>query len=168
MLVLATLLTGCGYRFARYTQPDGNAERICVVTLENDSEEAGVELLASESLRHEILTRGGLELISDPRRADYTLSGKVISVRTHSRSFTGVALAREYEIVLKLELQVVSNGTGPGAMARESFEAREIYSASADAAVLRKNRVEALRYLSGLLARRVHDSMDRRLLSSLP
>jgi len=33
--------------------------------------------------------------------------------------------------------------------------------------VLRKNRREALRYLCGLLARRVHDSIDRHVLGVL-
>ena len=168
LLVLPILVAGCGYQFARYQRADGDTQRICVVTLHNDSEEAGVELLATEALRHEILTRGGFKLISDPERADYTLRGRVTKVRTTSRSFTGVALAREYEVTLRLELQVDSDAPGAVAMKRGTFEAREIYFASADVAVLRKNRREALRYLSGLLASRVHDRVDRDLSSALP
>ena len=50
----------------------------------------------------------------------------------------------------------------------ELYSAQEVYLASADAAVLRKNRQEALRYLSGLLATRVHDTLDREVLDALP
>ena len=168
LLLLPILVAGCGYRFVRYQRADGDAQRICVVTLQNDSKEAGVELLATEALRHEILTRGGLKLISDPARANYTLRGRVTQVRTRSRSLTGSALAREYEVTLLLELRVDAADAGSAQMEPEVFQAGEIYFASADVAVLRKNRREALRYLSGLLASRVHDSMDRRLLSALP
>ncbi len=166
--VLAVCVAGCGYRFARYQGLDGEARRICVVTLQNDSQEAGVELLATEALRHEILTRGGLELISDPQAANYTLRGRVARVLTRSRSFTGVARAREYEVTLRLELQIDAASGSSVETQSETFEAGEIYFASADVAVLRKNRREALRYLSGLLASRAHDSLDRKLLRVEP
>lgn len=166
-LLLGCLL-GCGYRFVQYG-PDGETrQKISVVTLVNDSAEPGVELLASQALRHEILARGGLGLSSDPSEADFTLRGRVLPIRTASRSFTGVVLAREYEVTLRLELRVDPLRPEDGALSRTEFEATEIYLASADAAVLRKNRQEALRFLSGLLASRVHDAMDRDLLSVLP
>jgi hypothetical protein len=157
-------LVGCGYQFVRYRSAGEATRQISVVTLQNDSQEAGVELIVSEALRHEILQRGGLELVSDPDNADFTLHVRVLPVRTRSRSFTGVVLAREYEVTLRLDLQVEAGASGARSMRREEFEASEIYLASADAAVLRKNRREALRYLSGLLARRVHDSIDRSVL----
>jgi len=158
---------GCGYQFVRYQSAGVESRQIAVVTLQNDSQEAGVELLVSEALRHEILQRGGLELVSDPDDADLKLSGRVLPVRTRSRSFTGVVLAREYEVTLRLDLRVDSAAPDVRSMEREEFEASEIYLASADAAVLRKNRREALRYLSGLLARRIHDSIDRNVLGVL-
>lgn len=166
-MALPILIAGCGYRFVEYRGDDEQRRRIAVVTLDNDSQEPGVELLASQALRHEILTRGGLGLIDDRKRADFTLRGRVLPVRTRSRSFTGVVLAREYEVSLRLELRVEGTDGVGGSLLREEFEASEIYLASADAAVLRKNRQEALRYLCGLLASRVHDVMDRNLLGAL-
>jgi outer membrane lipopolysaccharide assembly protein LptE/RlpB len=168
LLFLPIFVAGCGYRFVHYRNADGDVQRVSVVTLQNDSAEAGIELLATEALRHEILTRRALELISDPARAQFTLRGRVSEVRTRSRSFTGVALAREYQVTLRIELQFDAGGAGAANRTQQSFEASEIYLASADVAVLRKNRKEALRYLSGLLASRAHDSMDRNLLGALP
>jgi hypothetical protein len=155
---------GCGYRFVGYdaTQRDGEPRRIAVVTLENDSYEPGVELVVSQALRHEILGRGGLSLVDSGAAPDYTLRGRVLPVDTRSRSFTGDVLAREYEVTLRFQIRVDEAG-GPGLDDAE-FSAKELYLASADAAVLRKNRQEALRYLGGLLARRVHDKLDRELL----
>lgn len=166
-LTLPILLAGCGYQFVRYQSTGEEARQISVTTLQNDSQEAGVELLVSEALRREILQRGGLELVSDPDRADFRLRGRVLPVRTRSRSFTGSVLAREYEVTLRLDLRVDSHDPDARSMGSVEFEASEIYLASADAAVLRKNRREALRYLSGLLARRVHDSIDRHVLGVL-
>lgn len=167
LLVPTFFATGCGYRFVTYERTDGDAQRVSVVTLQNDSAEAGIELLATEALRHEILSRGGLQLIASPERAHYILRGRVIRVNTVSRSFTGVAQAREYEVSLQLELQVDSQVTDVAPIRRTIFRASEIYLASSDAAVMRKNRREALRYLSGLLASRVHDSIDRQFLSAI-
>ncbi len=171
-LVLSTLLVGCGYRFVRYRAAGGDAPRISVTTLQNDSEEAGIELLATEALRHEILTRGGLELVSGRETPQFVLQGRVLPLLTRSQTFTGSVLAREYGVTLRLELWVDSAAAGTGSpghagMAREEFGASEIYLASADVAVLRKNRTEALRYLSGLLASRAHDAIDRMLLGVL-
>lgn len=163
---LAVLLSGCGYKLVQYADESGEQLKIAIVTLANDSHEPGVELLATEALRREILSRGGLELISNPDRADYRLRGRVLPVKTRSRSFTGVVLAREYEITLGVEVIIDAARKGRRSLGRERFEATEIYFASADVAVLRKNRQEALRYLSGLLAGRMHDSIDRELLSA--
>jgi hypothetical protein len=75
-----------------------------------------------------------------------------------------VALAREFSVILRMELRVDAAKAGQGKVGRTKFEAADIYLASSDSAVLRKNRQEALRYLSGVLARRVHDAIDRDVL----
>ncbi len=164
ILWIAVVTSGCGYRFVGYAPSHEGDEprRIAVVTLENDSYEPGIELMVSQALRQEILGRGGLDLVSPGEAPDYTLRGRVLPVQTRSRSFTGDVLAREYEVTLRFEVRV-AGGAG-GALEDAQYEARELYLASADVAVLRKNRQEALRYLSGLLARRVHDALDRELL----
>jgi hypothetical protein len=168
VLALSLLLFGsaggCGYRFVEYRSDGADRREIAVLTLENDSEEPGIELLASQALRHEILSRGALSLTGDPATADFTLRGRVLPIRTRSRSFTGVALAREFSVILRMELRVDAAKAGQGKVGRTKFEAADIYLASSDSAVLRKNRQEALRYLSGVLARRVHDAIDRDVL----
>ena len=63
--LLALTLLGCSYRFVGYaaTHEGGKPRRIAVVTLENDSYEPGIELMVSEALRREILSRGGFALV---------------------------------------------------------------------------------------------------------
>jgi hypothetical protein len=164
MLLLPALLAGCGYRWVRY-RAFGVPPRVSVVTLRNDSNEAGVELIVSEALRREILGRGALRLIRDPSDAQFVVRGSVRPLVTRRRSFTGVSLAREYQVTLRLELEVEDLEHSRPLIPPRMFIASEIYLASADAEAGRKNRKEVLIYLSALLARRVHDSMDRELLS---
>jgi hypothetical protein len=164
LLLLPALLAGCGYRWVRYHAEEG-PPRVSVVTLSNNSNEAGVELIASEALRREILGRGAMRLVGDPGGAQYVVRGVVRPLVTTRRSFTGVSLAREYQVTMRLELAVEDvEQSKPLARSRE-FIASEIYLASADAEAGRKNRHEALVFLSGELARRAHDSLDRALLA---
>jgi len=166
--LLALTLLGCSYRFVGYaaTHEGGKPRRIAVVTLENDSYEPGIELMVSEALRREILSRGGFALVEPGASPDYTLRGRVLRLQTRSESFTGDVLAREYQVTLRFEVRL--DGERGRLLDDELYSAQEVYLASADAAVLRKNRQEALRYLSGLLATRVHDTLDREVLDALP
>lgn len=156
---LCLAVAACGYRWVRYGEGLGDVRRVAIQTLHNDSYEPGVELIATEALLREFLRRGAVELVEEPNRADLVLSGAVRSVETRRRSLSSVVFVLEYEVVLRLELharradgrEVVID---PGAL-REA----ELFLASADVEVTRKNRQEALRRLAGLLAGRVHDAL---------
>ncbi|MBW2272812.1 MAG: hypothetical protein JRG96_06050 [Deltaproteobacteria bacterium] len=164
LLFLAFALEGCGYRLARYGDAGEEAPRVSVVTLSNDSREAGVETLVSDALRREVLNRGGLRLVGDPEGADYVIRGRVRPLETRARGFSAAVLAVEYEVTMALDL-VVDSGSGRAwKMDSETMRASEVYLASADVEVGRKNRDEALRRLSDMLAVRVHDRIDSELL----
>ena len=110
------------------------------------------------------LRRGGLRLVPDPDSATYTLRGRVMPVDTVGRSFTGSVRAVEYRITLQLELKIDGRAGSELEFPRDELEASDLYLASADLEAGRKNRTEALRRLSGILASRVHDGIDRELL----
>jgi hypothetical protein len=157
------LCPGCGYSLARYGRGGERERRVSIQTLENDSSEPGVELLVTDALRREFLSRGGLRLVSDPKRADLVIRGRVEPIATRARSFSSVVLALEYELTLSLDLRFETRGGEPLDLGfdRASFEDTEVYLASADVEAGRKNRLEALRRVADLLASRVHDSVDR-------
>jgi outer membrane lipopolysaccharide assembly protein LptE/RlpB len=162
-VVALLALAGCGYRLVRYERTLGDLGSVAIPTLENESYEAGVENMVSNALRREFLRRGALSLSDDPARADLVLAGSILPVHTSGRSFSSVTLVLEYEITLSLALTATrSDGTevplDPNAL-RES----ERYLASADVEATRKNREEALRRVSGLLAGRIHDALAEAL-----
>lgn len=156
--------SGCGYRLIQYGSADESAPSISIITLTNDSDVPGLELMVSEAIRRTVTNRGGLRLVNDPGNADFVLRGRVLPVEIQGRTFTGVVLALEYSAEMQIEI-AVSDDSGTRLKIRaQDLTATELYLASADLEAGRKNREEALRRLSQLLAMRIHDVMDRELL----
>jgi hypothetical protein len=162
--VACVLLLGCGgYQLLR---PDAAREMtVSIVTLENDSLEPGLELTVTRALRAEFLRRRAPRLIADPSAADIVIRGRVEPLETRARSLDTVVLGLEYSVVLSLDLEIVMNGRklwlDPSAQ-RDV----EIYLSSADVEAARKNRTEALRRLSEILAGRIHDALDLQLVTA--
>jgi hypothetical protein len=120
--------------------------------------------MVSESIRKTVANRGGLRLISDPAIADYVMRGRILPVEIRGRTFTGVVLALEYSAEMSLEVSIRGREGRNLSLSSQDLNATDLYVASADLEAGRKNRDEALRRLSQLLAMRIHDVMDRDLL----
>ncbi len=159
LLSLAVLGGGCGYKHVTYSQGLGAARRVSIQTLSNESDEPGVEMMLSEALRREFLRRGAVSLVADAKDADLVLRGRVLRIRTQARSFSAVVLALEYSVTLEIALEVAWRDGQRVPIDRRSLNQTAIYLASADLEVGRKNRDEALRRISTLLAARVYDAL---------
>jgi len=159
-VALCVLLgTSCGYTLVDYQHPPEGMRSVSILTFSNDSYEPGIELVIADALRKEFLRRGAIALLNDPDQADLVLSGRIDRVKTRSRTFSSVALALEYDITLDVDVfATLRDGT---LIPVEPFAMRETerYLASADVEATRKNREEALRKLSGVLAVRTHDML---------
>lgn len=162
-VVALLALVGCGYRLVRYERSLGDLGSVAIPTLENESYEAGVENIVSEALRREFLRRGALSLSDDPARADLVLAGSILPVHTSGRSFSSVALVLEYELTLSLSLTATRSDGSEVPLDPNALRETERYLASADVEATRKNREEALRRVSGLLAGRIHDALAEAL-----
>ncbi len=159
LLSLVVLSGGCGYKQVRYAQALGDVSRVSVETLSNESDEPGIEMMVSEALRREFLRRGAFSLVADPKDADLALRGRVLRIRTQARSFSATVLALEYSVTLQIDIQVTKRDGEIVPLDARSLRETEIYLASADLEAGRKNRDEALRRISSLLAARVYDGL---------
>ena len=154
--VLAT--AGCGYTRVGSGNEAGLG-RVAIETPENASRENGIEFVVADALRREVLRRSGAELVEDAERADWVVTGRVLPVRVAPASLSPVVLTLEYELTLQLELNArAGSGREVASDARTSSET-ERYLSSANAEAERKNRDEALRRVSRMLASRFLDQL---------
>ena len=135
------------------------AETVTIRTFENASSEPNAELMMTEALRKEFLRRGGLRLVADSDRADLLVEGKVLPIVTAPRSFSSIVLALEYEVQVAIEVQVRRRDGTDLAIDARSLGETEIYLASSDVEAGRKNREEALRRISQILAGRIVEAI---------
>lgn len=161
---LSLLLSGCGYKLVRYSGALGDVRRVAIHTLENDSYEPGLDLVVTDALVREFLRRGALVVVEDPALADLVIAGQVLPVQTAGRSFSSVLLSLEYQVTLRVALQVKRRDGTEVPVDPTALAETELYLASADAEAARKNRDEALHRVSTVLAGRVHDALFERLL----
>ncbi|HSJ95709.1 MAG TPA: LPS assembly lipoprotein LptE [Myxococcota bacterium] len=166
VLLVAWLALGAGcagYRLVGAQTGLGDVRRVAVEPLANHSYEPGIERLVTDALVREFQRRGGASVVRSPAGADLVLSGAVQPLVTRSRSFSSVELALEFEVELAVELVAKRPDGSLVDIDRSVLRDWELYLASADVEVERKNRDEALRRLSALLATRVHDALSERL-----
>lgn len=149
--------TGCGYKLVDYSEPPDNLHSIAIETLENDSYEPGIELVVGDAMRREFLRRGAIALSQTPDDADMVLSGKIPRLWTQTRSYSPVGLALEFEVTLQLDVTAKRRDGSEIELDASSLRLSERYLASADMQATLKNRQEALRKMSAVLASRVHD-----------
>jgi hypothetical protein len=162
-LLAASALACSGYRMVRYEGGLGGVRRVAVEPLLNHSYEPGVERMVTDALLREFERRGGVSVVRHPAGADLVLSGVVQPVVTRSRSFSSVELALEFEVELAIALQARRPDGSVLELDPGLLRDWELYLASADVEVERKNREEALRRLATLLATRVHDALTEQL-----
>jgi hypothetical protein len=158
-LLIGLVAISCGYGLVRYSGGFGAIKTVAIETPRNDSYDAGVEFIVADALRREFLRRRAPRLISEPDRADLVISGRVLPIRATSRSFSSVLQALEYELVLDVQLLARRSDGSEVPIDPRVTQESERYLASADSEALRKNREEALRQASNLLAGRVYDAL---------
>ncbi len=161
---LLLALSGCGYHLLRYGAALGDVRRVAILTFKNASYEPGYELVVTDALIREFMRRGALQVVRDPKLADLVLAGRVLPIRTVGRSFSAVDLALEYEVEVKLDLQVKRRDGTAVQLDENALSDSELYTASADVEAMRKNREEALHRVAGVLAERVHEALFERLM----
>jgi hypothetical protein len=162
LALIAALCAGCGYTWQG--APGGPAlGRIAVRTPENTSSQPGLEFVMADALRREVLRRSGAELVEDAGDADWVVSGRVLPLQITPASLSPAVLTLEYQVTLEVDLRArATDGRevlGDPRTLRES----ERYLSSGDPEAQRKNRGEALRRVSRLLAARFLDRLGEEL-----
>lgn len=159
-VALFLVLPGCGYRLAGRGALRAD---VVVPTLANDSLEPGVELVLAAALRRELDRTGRFRVVESATDAAYAIRGRVAAVETLGRTFTPGVRALEFTLTVQLDLAVSGPGGRPIAIDPFAQRAADIYLASTDIEISRKNRAEALRRLAGMLAARIRRELEREI-----
>ena len=179
LLVIALLFTvSCGYRsllsvasspesthrsrddFSAGSDGNPSPTRIAVLTLRNDSPEPWLDRILADAMRREIGGRGTFDFVNDPKHADLVLRGRIRPLEVRSKSFSRFVAALEFELTLRLDLEVVLKSGDIVRLDSRMLSESDVYLASPDVEVTRTNRLEVLRRLSDVLASRVADSIE--------
>jgi len=156
--------TGCGYTFvgggAATAEEGGGPTRLVIRTLENTTSEPGAELVMTQALRAEFLGRSGYRLVTNPDAADWVLDGRVGPIEIQTKTFSTVVLALEQTLSMKVDLEIRDRDGRPLALSGNALAGSEVFLASADIEVSRKNRAEAMRRVASMIAERVGDVLD--------
>jgi hypothetical protein len=161
LLLILGLGAGCGYRLSNSLKEGQKPVTLDVTTFENDSLQPGIELMLGSALRSEFARPGLVRGVVKAASPDYTLEGQVKSVTTSSRTLTPQIRAIEFTVVVRIEPVLVRNADGEKLkLDRLSRSADEVYLASFDLEISRKNREEALRRIAAVLADRIYDDVE--------
>jgi hypothetical protein len=98
--------------------------------------------------------------VNDPKHADLVLRGRIRPLEVRSKSFSRFVAALEFELTLRLDLEVVLKSGDIVRLDSRMLSESDVYLASPDVEVTRTNRLEVLRRLSDVLASRVADSIE--------
>lgn len=161
-IVIVSLLlavAGCGYSLVGAGLAEAGS--IAIRTPENASFEPGLEWVVAQALRRELLRRDSARLVEDPAKAAWVVSGRVLPVTHHSRSFSSTVLSLEEEVRVSLDLDVTARDGSVVELG--GLQETERYLASADIEVQRKNRGEALQRVASVLASRFFDALGEAL-----
>jgi hypothetical protein len=155
-VVFLGFLGGCGYRVVSYPER-ADVVGVAIQNFDNESFDYGYEMVLADALRKEFARRGAWKLVNDPERAEMVIDGSIRPINTGRRSFSSVVSTLEYEVGVLLRVNVQRPGDVQLGVDSRILRERELYLASADVEVTRRNRDEALRRVANVLAQRVHD-----------
>lgn len=159
LVAIALLSAGCGYHMAAGDLR--NVGAVAIVTPQNEAGEPGLDRMMADALRRELLRRSGARLAENPATADVVVRGRVLDVETSARSLSSVVLVLEYETNVVVELE--ADRGEKKLVAATRFQETERHLASADVEAQRKNRAEAIRRVTSVLASRFMDLLGDEL-----
>ena len=105
ILLMATLLSGCGYTLVgRASNIPEDIRQVYIETLENETDRTQVEQILTQAISEEMVTRRQFQIINSADEADAILRGKVNNFNVRPLSFDEEGLANNFEISILLNM----------------------------------------------------------------
>ena len=131
LIALAAALAGCGYALVgRASSLPEDIQEIHIEPLRNQTPRSQVDLILTQALTNEFVTRRRFTVVDNPSEADAELRGVVQSFTVRPVTFNEDGRASEYEILINAAVTFERVGANPDddpIWARDNYLFRENY-----------------------------------------
>ena len=110
ILALVVLAGGCGYSL-RPSLP-GNIKTVHIPTLQNRTQEPGIEDFITQALTSAVVTSGVARIAQDAEQADAILDGAIVEYVLTSLAFDRTANVTQYRLQISLALSLKDRRSG--------------------------------------------------------
>ena len=165
LLAIITLLSTtfvCGYQImGRGGEFPEGITSLAIVPFENTTKEANLSAIFVSALRKEFIFRREVEIVRE-NKAQASLQGTITSITTRSLAYDEEARAREYRVIITLDLLLTRRGDGEILWRGDGIQGSEEYLASTDVIVEEGRKNSAIRKLATDLAEEIYIKIKER------
>ena len=162
-VMLALLLhavTGCGYHLTNTTPGRlGSARNIWVPFFSNESVSPTAQTVLRRAFYEELHALRGLNPAGSEGTADLAMKARIISYSSRAVSYNALDQAREFTLLLNVELEIVKNGqTSP--LWKGQIQGAKQYPANTDLALQRNAEEQALDAAARIIAHKFISALE--------
>ena len=149
LIALILLLSACGYHNPYVASSNSKPISINHSLWANSTGEMGLEITMYQSLSNWLRKSSLIHLVNDPTKADYQLTGKLVSVDFPELSYGNHGVASELRANLKVDFAIIDNATGKKIWERKNYTFTGTLNMASDPMQLQANKKAALIKISG-------------------
>lgn len=145
----------CGYRFAGQGAFPKGVERIFIEVFENRTGKTGIERVVTNQVVFEFTRQREQSLASGAENADAVLKGVIRTIRTQTISRVGTEVASEREVIMTVDLRLITQGGGEVIWAAQGLVDRQPFDVADTKLETDRNESLALARLSERMSERI-------------
>jgi hypothetical protein len=133
VLLVCTVIAGCGYRLSGQRSNSGQGRTIAVPTFTNQSTNYRIEQLLAEAVRLELIQRTRYNVVSESA-GDVVVFGHVLGVSATPILFNEQGRASSFGVIVNLSIRVIDSQTGAVLFQNDAWTFREIFELAQNSA----------------------------------
>lgn len=142
------LLSACGYRNAYVASSNSKPISVNRSLWANNTGEIGLETIMYQSVSRWLRKSSLIHLVDDPNKADYKLTGKLVSVDFPEISYGRYRVATELRANLRVDIAIIDTATDKKIWKKNNYRFTETLDTSGDPMQLQANKKAALKKIT--------------------
>jgi outer membrane lipopolysaccharide assembly protein LptE/RlpB len=145
----------CGYRFSGQGGFPQGVETIFIEVFENRTGKTGIERVVTNQVVFEFTRQREKSLANGAQNADAILKGVIRTIRTQTISRVGTEVASEREVIMTVDLRLITADKGEVIWAAKDLVDRQAYNVTDSKIETDQNESIALARLSERMSERI-------------